>query len=81
MFYCNSLEPAELPSRSKSVEIPGEFGSIATQPRAAGFMAKRCAWHSVLPLHTSDLLPTDHTQACGRHCETKLMLEFPDWLH
>jgi len=31
MFYCNSLEPAELPSRSKSVERPRGVGSIVTQ--------------------------------------------------
>lgn len=43
MVYCNSLEPAELPSRSKPVETPGEFGSIATQPHAAGFLTKLCA--------------------------------------
>lgn len=73
MVYCNSLEPVELPSRSKSVETPGEFGSITTQPHAAGFLAKLCAvprgtgssaaQHSLLPLHTSALpAPCDHTQ-------------------
>lgn len=40
MFYCSSLEPAKLPSGSKSVEILGGFESVATQPHAAGFMAK-----------------------------------------
>lgn len=43
MVYCNSLEPAELPNRNKAVETPGEFGSITTQPHAAGFLAKLCA--------------------------------------
>lgn len=43
MVYSTSLEPAELPNRSKSVEAPGELGSITTQLHAAGFLAKLCA--------------------------------------
>lgn len=43
MVYCNNLEPAELPNRNKSVETPGEFGSITTQPHASAFLAKLCA--------------------------------------
>lgn len=43
MVYCSSLEPAELPSRSKSMETLGEFGNIVIQPHASGFTAKLCA--------------------------------------
>lgn len=76
------------------MEIPGEFGSIATQPHSAGFKAKLCALPRVqgaLGAAESCVLSTasshctrvsflspDHTQACGRHCETKLTLAFGD---